>query len=103
MEVEKLKLDLARSGVPSDVETLRRGMMLIDREALVNENSRKYLRGDEFLMENPNKKVKKSKRRDSVNRRTGKSSTKKATSKGRSRKKSTKRAASSGESAYDDG
>jgi len=73
---------MARSGVATDVETLRRGMMLTEREKFTNDYSRKYLKGDEFLMVNPDKKPKKvSKRRESIIRRGGKSTAKKSGSK----------------------
>jgi len=55
-EVEKLKLRLARSGLQMPLETIKRGMYLPEREPPATENPKKYLRGDEFLMENPFKK-----------------------------------------------
>ena len=61
-EVEKLKLDLARKGVPMNIDTLRRGMVLGEREEPANDGPKKYLRGDEFLMVNPYKKKKKPKK-----------------------------------------
>jgi len=44
------------------LETIRRGLYLPAREApATSEKTRKYLRGDEFLLKNPFKKPKKSK------------------------------------------
>lgn len=70
-ELEKLKLELSRKGVPVGVETLKRGMVLSEREEPPNGGPKKYLRGDEFLMKNPNKKVKKKK--DDKKKRHGRS------------------------------
>lgn len=47
--------------MPITVETLKRGMVLSEREDPPNGGPKKYLRGDEFLMKNPHKKVKKKK------------------------------------------
>ena len=60
-EVEKLKIELARKGIQAPIETLKRGMVLAEREQPANEGPKKYLRGDEYLMVNPNKKSKKNK------------------------------------------
>ena len=60
-EVEKLKVELARKGVQATVDTLKRGMVLPDRDNPETSDDRKYLRGDEFLMVNPHAKDKKSK------------------------------------------
>ena len=94
---------LARTGVSTDVEVVRRGIMLTDREEFTGEkHGRKYLRGDEFLMVNPDKKPKKTKKvRETVVRRAAKSTTKKSRSKS-TKRKSTRLAAASDESAYDD-
>ena len=73
-EVQKLKIELARKGVQAPIETLKRGMVLAEREKPAVEGPRKYLRGNEFLMVNPYKKPKKesksTKRRGSIKKST---------------------------------
>ena len=56
-------MSLARHNIRAPLETLKRGMYLPEREAPAEEHDRKYLKGDEFLMEVPAqyRKVKKSK------------------------------------------
>lgn len=51
-------MELARDGVSKDINTLRRGIILNDRDEFLGLHEQKYLRGDEFLMENPYKKIK---------------------------------------------
>ena len=60
-EVERLKLELARKGIHTSVDTLKNGLVLPDREEPPLDGKKKYLRGDEFLMKNPFPKTKKSK------------------------------------------
>ena len=52
-EVEKLKIELARKGVQAPIETLKRGMVLPEREEPVYDGPKKYLKGNEYLMKNP--------------------------------------------------
>ena len=54
----KLKLQLARHGVPVNVETLRSGIVLPDREANTNKHEKRYLKGYEFLPVNEHAKKK---------------------------------------------
>lgn len=62
---------MARDGIKVDVDTLKRGMVLPEREEPPNEGPKKYLRGDEYLLKNPfrkkkNKDGKKTNRRGSI-------------------------------------
>ena len=62
-EVERLKIELARSGVQAPIETLKRGMVLAEREEPTRDGQPKqYLKGNEFLLINPFKKSKKKKK-----------------------------------------
>lgn len=53
-----MKLNLARKGVTLDIETMKRGIILADRDECAEKHEQKYLRGDEFLPVNPHKKEK---------------------------------------------
>ena len=57
-EVEKLKIELARKGIQAPIDTLKRGLVLPEREDQRYEDEKRYLRGDEFLLKNPYRKVK---------------------------------------------
>ena len=57
-EVEKLKIELARKGIQVPIDTLKRGLVLPEREDQRYEDEKRYLRGDEFLLKNPYRKVK---------------------------------------------
>ena len=96
-EVSRLKVELARDGVMIDVDTLKRGMVLPEREDPPNEGPKRYLRGDEYLLKNPFKKKKKNK--DSKKVRRG--SIKKAGRSGSPRKSPRRRRAGSAGSSDD--
>ena len=97
-EVEKLKLDLARRGVPTNIDTLRRGMVLAEREEPATDGPKKYLRGDEFLMNNPFKK-KKNKKKEPLKK--SRSPTKRGKSKSPSKKSPRKKRVQSDEESDD--
>ena len=81
---------MARKGVTINMETLKNGMVLLEREEPPISGVKKYLRGNEFLMVNPFKKVKKTegpKRAASISRRSKTRNKSKGKSKSPSRRR----------------